>query len=147
MVEPRPDIPRATGHAWAQQAAMQVNGSRGMKGDPLPAPPGRVSGENKNMQLARLWREHLQAGCPSALTGVEIAGSDARALDAEITACISAFLTQTLKVDDRIERRLSEISGALALKQTDADEDVATYCARLNQLVSAVLTESKSGDA
>lgn len=99
------------------------------------------------MQLARLWREHLKAGCPSALTGLEIAGSDARALDAEITACVSAFLTQTLKVDDRIERRLSEISGALALKQTDADEDVAAYCARLNQLVSAVLTESKSGDA
>ena len=30
------------------------------------------------MQLARLWREHLAAGCPRELAGVEIAGSDAR---------------------------------------------------------------------
>jgi hypothetical protein len=97
------------------------------------------------MQLSRLWREHLQAGCPNALNGVEIAGSDARALDAEITACVSAFLTHTLKVDDRIERRLTEVRSALAIKQSDADEDVAQYCARLNQLVGAVLTEAKNG--
>ena len=99
------------------------------------------------MQLARLWREHLQAGCPSALKGVEIAGSDARTLDAEITACVSAFLTHTLKVDERIERRLSDISGALKRAESNPDEDVAAYCARLNQLVSAVLTESKAGRA
>jgi hypothetical protein len=95
-------------------------------------------------QLARLWREHLQAGCPTCLNGVEIAGSEARALDAEITACVSAFLTRTLKVDERIERRLSEVATALTLKQSNADEHVAAYCARLNQLVSAVLTESKA---
>lgn len=99
------------------------------------------------MQLSRLWREHLQAGCPSCLSGVEIAGSDARALDAEITACVSAFLTHTLKVDDRIERRLSDVALALRLKQSDADENVAKYCARLNQLVSAVLSESRAGRA
>jgi hypothetical protein len=100
------------------------------------------------MQLARLWREHLQAGCPNCLNGIEIAGSDARALDAEITACVSAFLTHTLKVDGRIERRLSEISSALRRAETSADQqDVAAYCARLNQLVSAVLTESRAGRA
>jgi hypothetical protein len=104
-----------------------------------------ASGDNKNMQLARLWREHLQAGCPSALNGVEIAGSDAHTLDAEITACVSAFLTRRLKVDDRIERRLTDVRSALALKQADADENVAQYCARLNELVSAVLTEAKNG--
>jgi hypothetical protein len=100
------------------------------------------------MQLARLWREHLQAGCPNCLNGLEIAGSDARALDAEITACVSAFLTHTLRFDERIERRLSDISSAL--KRTEASsekEDVAAYCARLNKLVSAVLTESKAGRA
>ena len=99
------------------------------------------------MQLSRLWREHLQAGCPTALIGVEIAGSDARVLDAEITACVSAFLTHTLKVDDRIERRLNEVCSALTRKQSDADEDVAQYCARLNKLVSAVLSESKLGSS
>lgn len=99
------------------------------------------------MQLARLWREHLQAGCPNALTGVEIAGSDARALDAEITACVSAFLTRTLNMDERIERRLSEVSTALVRQQANAPGDVADYCARLNQLVSAVLNEAKSGRA
>lgn len=97
------------------------------------------------MHLARLWREHLQAGCPNALNGVEIAGSEARALDAEITACVSAFLTRTLRVDGRIERRLTEVSTALAKKQADSDETIASYCTRLNQLVSAVLRESKSG--
>jgi hypothetical protein len=100
------------------------------------------------MQLARLWREHLQAGCPSCLNGIEIAGSDARALDAEITACVSAFLTHTLRVDERIERRLSDISSALKQAERKSDqEDVAAYCARLDQLVSAVLTEVKSGRA
>ena len=99
------------------------------------------------MQLARIWREHLAAGCPSELAGVEIAGSDARTLDAEITACVSALLCQSLTVDERIERRLTEISSALVDKQAEAQEPVAAYCARLNRLVSAVLTESRSGRA
>jgi len=95
------------------------------------------------MQLARLWREHLAAGCPSELAGVEIAGTDARALDAEITACVSALLTRSISVDGRIARRLVEIQSALADKQAEAQEPVAEYCQRLNRLVSAVLIESR----
>ena len=97
------------------------------------------------MQLARLWREHLAAGCPSELAGVVIAGTDARALDAEITACVSAFLTHTLTVDGRIERRLVEVSADLSRRQSSAQPPVAAYCARLHQLVRAVLTESRAG--
>ncbi len=97
------------------------------------------------MRLARLWREHLQAGCPRELAGIEIAGIDARELDAEITACVSALLTHTLRVDPRIERRLTEVSADLARRQIEAEPPVAAYCARLNALVSAVLTESKTG--
>jgi hypothetical protein len=97
------------------------------------------------MRLARLWREHLAAGCPGELTGVEIAGTDAHELDAEITACVSALLTHTLTVDGRIERRLAEVSADLTRRQSSAEAPVAAYCARLNQLVSAVLTESKAG--
>ena len=99
------------------------------------------------MQLARLWRQHLEAGCPGELTGVEIAGTDARELDAEITACVSALLTHTLEVDGRIARRLGEVSAELARKQRSAAPPIAEYCARLNQLVSAVLTESRAGRA
>lgn len=99
------------------------------------------------MQLCRLWREHLEAGCPNELAGVEIAGTDARALDAEITACVSALLTRTIRVDDRIERRLTEISTALSDKEAEAQPPVAEYCARLNKLVSAVLVESRAGRA
>jgi hypothetical protein len=97
------------------------------------------------MQLARLWREHLEAGCPRELSGVVIAGTDARALDAEITSCVSALLTHTLTVDGRIERRLAEVSAELSRQQLNAEPPVAQYCARLNKLVSAVLTESKAG--
>jgi hypothetical protein len=99
------------------------------------------------MQLARLWRQHLEAGYPRELTGVEIAGTDARTLDAEITSCVSALLTHTMTVDDRIERRLTEISSALANKQAAADAPVAEFCQRLNGLVSAVLTETRAGRA
>ena len=100
------------------------------------------------MQLSRLWREHLEAGCPSELAGVEIAGTEVRTLDAEITACVSALLTRSITVDGRIERRLSDISHALADKQgAEADTPVGQYCQRLNKLVSAVLVESKSGRA
>ena len=100
------------------------------------------------MQLARLWREHMAAGWPSELAGVEIAGSDARALDAEITACASALICRKMIVDSRMERRLTEIRTALAYKQADTDEPVAAaYYARLNELVSAVLVESQSGQA
>ena len=99
------------------------------------------------MQLARLWREHLAAGCPGELAGVEIAGSDARALDAEITACVSALICQSMQVDERIERRLTEIRDALASKQVEAPEPVAGYCARLNRLVSTLLVESRGGNA
>jgi hypothetical protein len=99
------------------------------------------------MQLARLWREHLAAGCPRELAGVEIAGSDARTLDAEITACVSALICRSMTVDERIQRRLAEISDALASKQAAAEAPVAAYYARLNRLVGAVLTESRSGRA
>jgi hypothetical protein len=99
------------------------------------------------MQLASIWREYLAAGCPSEVAGVEIAGSNARALDAEINACVSALICSSMTVDDRIERRLTEISSALVGKQAEGIEPVATYCARLNRLVSAVLTESRVGKA
>ena len=100
------------------------------------------------MRLARLWREHLAAGCPIEVAGVEIAGSDARALDAEITACASALICRKMTVDGRMERRLAEISTALADKQAGTDEPVvAAYYARLNELVSAVLVESQTGQA
>jgi hypothetical protein len=96
------------------------------------------------MQLARLWREHMAAGCPNEVAGVEIAGSDARALDAEITACASALICRKMTVDSRMERRLTEIRTALLDKQADTDEPVAAaYYARLNELVSAVLVESR----
>jgi hypothetical protein len=99
------------------------------------------------MQLARLWREHLVAGYPNELTGVQIAGSDARTLDAEITACVSALICQSLTVDSRIERRLTKISTALQDKQSQTEEPVAAaYYARLNQLVSAVLTKAHTGN-
>src|ERR1700754_2074191 len=99
------------------------------------------------MQLARLWREHLAAGCPTEVTGVEIAGSDARALDAEITACASALICRKMTVDGRMERRLTEIQTALTAKQAVAAPAAAAYYARLNELVSAVLVESQSGRA
>jgi hypothetical protein len=105
------------------------------------------------MQLARLWREHLAAGCPTEVAGVEIAGSNARALDAEITACASALICRKMTVDGRMERRLTEIKTALADKvaqygQADTDEPVvAAYYVRLNELVGAVLVESQSGRA
>lgn len=102
------------------------------------------------MQLARLWREHLAAGCPTEVAGVEIAGSDARALDAEITACASALICRATTVDGRMERRLTEIQTALSEKLVDAEPAgtaIAAYYARLNELVSAVLVESHSGPA
>ena len=113
----------------------------------MPMGPTQVKGSGAPMQLSRLWREHLQAGCPNELSGVEIAGTNARELDAEITACVSALLTRTLIVDGRIERRLNEIRTELERKQVGAEEPVAQYCERLNKLVSAVLYESRSGHA
>lgn len=97
------------------------------------------------MQLAQLWRKHLEAGCPNELAGVEIAGTEAKALDAEITSCVSAVLTRRLKVDSRIERRLVDISCALTDKESEAETHVAEYCHRLNQLVNSVLTETRAG--
>ena len=72
----------------------------------------------------------------------EIAGTDARALDAEITSCVSAILTRQLKIDSRVQRRLADISVALTDKEVEAEPPVAEYCHRLNQLVNTVLTET-----
>jgi hypothetical protein len=96
------------------------------------------------MHLTRMWRDHVAAGYSSKLAGLEIAGSDARALDEEITACVSAYLCRCMEVDERIERRLIEVSRALADKQAHSDESIAAYCASLNELVIAVLAESRS---
>lgn len=93
------------------------------------------------MQLSQMWREHLQAGCPPEMRGVNIAGTAARELDAEITACVSACVTHSLKMDSRIERRLHDIAQALENVQPVSPE-VAAYCSRLNKLVSAVLVNA-----
>ena len=93
------------------------------------------------MLLARLWREHLEAGCPSELQGVEIAGSDVVALDAEVTAYVSAVVTQTcINADQRVSRRLEEIHAALEQRLAHSPEPLASYCTRLDCLVSAALT-------
>ena len=97
------------------------------------------------MELARLWREHLQAGYPAELIGMEIAGTDARELDAEITSCVSAFLTQQLVMDERIEHRLEEVRTALDVASREGRPSLAAYAHRLNELVSAVLVETRVG--
>ena len=100
---------------------------------------------SRAMSLARLWREHLEAGCPSELQGVEIAGSDVVALDAEVTAYVSAVVTQTcLNTDERVSRRLEEIHEALAQTLVDAPAPVANYCARLNGLIGAALVRLRT---
>jgi hypothetical protein len=93
------------------------------------------------MQLSQMWREHLQAGCPPEMRGLNIAGTAAGALDAEITACVSACVTHSLKMDTRIERRLHDIASALEQIEPVTPE-VAEYCSRLNKLVSAVLVNA-----
>ena len=99
------------------------------------------------MQLSQLWREHLQAGCPPEMRGLNIAGTAARELDAEITACVSACVTHSFRMDSRIERRLHDISHALE-KMDGAAPEVAAYCSRLNKLVSAVLVNAgPAGDS
>ena len=94
------------------------------------------------MQLSQMWREHLQAGCPPEMRKLDIAGTAAAALDAEITACVSACVTHSLKMDSRIERRLHDIAHALEDFQGQGPPEVAAYCTRLNKLVSAVLVNA-----
>ena len=93
------------------------------------------------MQLSQMWREHLQAGCPPEMRGLSIAGTSAGALDAEITACVSACVTHSLKMDSRIERRLHDIAHALE-NLSPGSPEAAAYCSRLNKLVSAVLVNA-----
>ena len=94
------------------------------------------------MQLSQMWREHLQAGCPPEMRGLNIAGTAASALDEEITACVSACVTHSLKMDSRIERRLHDIAHALEDFEGQGTPEVAAYCHRLNKLVSAVLVNA-----
>jgi hypothetical protein len=98
------------------------------------------------MQLSQMWREHLQAGCPPEMSGFNLAGTAASALDAEITACVSACVTHTLKMDPRIERRLHDIAHALEDVEGQGTPEVAAYCNRLNKLVSAVLVNAGPAD-
>jgi hypothetical protein len=99
------------------------------------------------MQLSQMWREHLQAGCPPEMRAVNIAGMSVGALDAEITACVSACVTHSLKMDSRIERRLHDIAHALEDVQEQGTPEVAAYCDRLNKLVSAVLVNAGPADS
>ncbi len=94
------------------------------------------------MQLSQMWREHLQAGFPPGVRELSIAGTAASALDAEITACVSACVTHQLRMDSRIERRLHDIAHALEDVQGQSTPEVAAYCTRLNRLVSAVLVNA-----
>lgn len=93
------------------------------------------------MHLSQVWREHLQAGCPPEIRTLNIAGTQARELDAEITACVSACVAHSLKMDARIERRLHDIASALE-RFEPATPEAAAYCSRLNKLVSAVLVNA-----
>ena len=76
---------------------------------------------------------------PDVLSGQGVLGTAATALDAEITACVSACVTHQLRMDARIERRLHDIAHALEDVQGQSTPEVAAYCTRLNRLVSAVL--------
>ena len=98
------------------------------------------------MQLSQMWREHPQAGCPAEMRAMNIAGTSMRELDAEITACVSACVTHSLKMDSRIERRLHDIAHALEDFQGQGAPEVAAYCDRLNKLVSAVLVNAGPAD-
>jgi hypothetical protein len=100
------------------------------------------SGEAQEMQLSQMWREHPKAGCPPEIRGMNIAGTAASALDAEITACVSACVTHSLKMASRIERRLHDIAHALEDVQGQVNPELAAYCTRLNKLVSAVLVNA-----
>jgi hypothetical protein len=80
------------------------------------------------------------------MSGFNIAGTAASALDAEITACVSACVTHTLKMDPRIERRLHDIAHALEDVEGQGTPEVAAYCNRLNKLVSAVLVNAGPAD-
>jgi hypothetical protein len=97
------------------------------------------------MQLARLWREHLEAGCPGELQGLEIAGSGVVALDAEVTACVSAIVTGRCDAGEHIVRRLEEIQKALENTPLHTEDPIAGYCERLNRLVSAALIQTRVG--
>jgi hypothetical protein len=80
------------------------------------------------------------------MRGVNIAGTAVSALDAEITACVSACVTHSLKMDSRIERRLHDIAHALEDFEGQGTPEVAAYCNRLNKLVSAVLVNAGPAD-
>jgi hypothetical protein len=101
------------------------------------------TGEAQGMQLSQMWREHLKAGCPPEIRSLNIAGTEASALDAEITACVSACVTHQFKMDSRIERRLHDIAHALEDVQGQGTPEIAEYCTRLNKLVSAVLVNAR----
>src|SRR5690349_15807993 len=97
------------------------------------------------MQLAQLWREHLEAGCPSDLHGAEVAGSDVVALDAEVTACVSAVITRARTGgDDRATQRLQEIRATLERSLVGSTGPLAEYFARLRSLVTAALERTQS---
>jgi hypothetical protein len=92
------------------------------------------------MQLSQMWREHLKAGCPAEMRGLNIAGTAASALDAEITACVSACVTHSLKMDSRIERRLHDIAHALEVVSEHypaADQDLLRECRILTLAIAA----------
>jgi hypothetical protein len=76
------------------------------------------------------------------MRALNIAGTAASALDEEITACVSACVTHSLKMDSRIERRLHDIAHALEDFEGQGTPEVAAYCHRLNKLVSAVLVNA-----
>ncbi len=97
--------------------------------------------------LVQLWSEHRDAGCPAELNGLRIAGTDAPALDAEITAWVSACLGPSFRVDERVERRLAEVSAALEQLGPTLQPEAAHYCARLNRLVGEVLVRTRAGAA
>ena len=97
------------------------------------------------MQLSQMWREHLQAGCPPEMRGLNIAGTAASALDAEITACVSACVTHSLE-DGFADRAPPARHRACARRhEGQGTPEVAAYCIALNKLVSAVLVNAGPG--
>ena len=59
------------------------------------------------MQLSQMWREHLQAGCPPEMRGLNIAGTAASALDAE-TSSLSPDAAFTAMIDGKTILDLAE---------------------------------------
>src|SRR6516165_9742459 len=94
---------------------------------------------DRRAEVAQLWQGHREASFPARLRGADVVGVDMVLVDAFTAGCISTWLDQDGRIDDRRWDVLADCEQQLLRVIAKLDDDATAYYQRLLDMTALVL--------